>query len=63
MEHKRWISAEWGITESGRRARYYELTRLGRRAMRDQTTAWTDYVGAVRQIIAASSRKEARTRA
>jgi len=63
MEHKGWISAEWGITESGRRARYYELTRLGRRAMRDQTTAWTDYVGAVRQIIAASSRKEARARA
>ena len=39
MEHKQWIAAEWGITDSGRRARYYELTRLGRKAMREQTTA------------------------
>ena len=63
MEHKKWITAEWGITESGRRARYYELTRLGRKAMREQTTAWTDYVGAVQQIIAASSRREVSARA
>lgn len=63
MEHKKWITAEWGITESGRRARYYELTRLGRKAMREQTTAWTDYVGAVQQIIAASSRREGSARA
>lgn len=63
MEHKKWITAEWGITESGRRARYYELTRLGRKAMREQTTAWTDYVGAVQQIIAASGRREGSARA
>ncbi len=62
MEHKKWIAAEWGITESGRRARYYELTRLGRKAMRDQTTAWTDYASAVQQIITASSRREGAAR-
>ena len=58
MEHKKWIAAEWGITESGRRARYYELTRLGRKAMRDETAAWTDYANAVQRIIAASTRRE-----
>ena len=63
MEHKRLIVAEWGITESGRRARYYALTRLGRKAMRDETIRWTNYVGAVQQIIAASSRKEGRAHA
>jgi PadR family transcriptional regulator, regulatory protein PadR len=63
MAHKKWIHAEWGITASGRRARYYELTRLGRKAMREQTTAWTDYVGAVQQIITASTRREGSARA
>ena len=63
MEHKKWITAEWGITESGRRARYYELTRFGRKAMREQTTAWTDYASAVQQIIAASTRREGVARA
>ena len=63
MEHKQWIAAEWGVTEAGRRARYYALTRLGRKAMREQTTAWTDYADAVQQIIAASTRKEASARA
>jgi PadR family transcriptional regulator PadR len=63
MEHKKLISAEWGITESGRRARYYELTTLGRRAMRDQTAGWTDYVAAVQRIITASSRSAVRARA
>ena len=63
MEHKEWIAAEWAVTESGRRARYYDLTPLGRKAMREQTTAWTEYVGAVRQIIAGTGRKTARARA
>jgi PadR family transcriptional regulator PadR len=63
MEHKKWISAEWGVTQSGRRARYYALTALGRRALRDQTTAWTDYVTAVHQIISASTRSRPRARA
>jgi PadR family transcriptional regulator, regulatory protein PadR len=62
MAQKKLIAAEWAITGSGRRARYYELTSLGREALQRQTTAWNDYVGAVQQIITASSRKPARTR-
>jgi PadR family transcriptional regulator, regulatory protein PadR len=62
MEHKKWISAEWGVTESGRRARYYALTRLGRKALQDQTSSWTQYVDAVARIITASAKLEARAR-
>jgi len=62
MAQKKLIAAEWAITESGRRARYYELTPRGREALRAQTTAWTEYVSAVQQIITASSRKPARNR-
>ena len=63
MEHKKWITAEWGVTESGRRARYYELTKLGRKMLEEQTSSWSQYVDAVRQIISASTRREARARA
>jgi transcriptional regulator len=63
MALKRLVAAEWDVTESGRRARYYELTPLGREALTAQTAAWNDYVGAVQQIITASSRKPARNRA
>jgi transcriptional regulator len=62
MAQKKLVAAEWDVTESGRRARYYELTPLGREALTAQTTAWNDYVGAVQQIITASSRKPARSR-
>ena len=58
IEHKGWIVAEWGVTDNGRRARYYELTTTGRKALRQQTSAWSEYVDAVQQIITASSRKE-----
>ena len=51
MEHKRWISAEWGITESGRRARYYELTRLGRKQLEREESAWRKLAAAVAQIL------------
>jgi len=62
MEHKKWIAAEWGTTGSGRRARYYELTPLGRKALQKQTDSWTQYVDAVKQIMTAATRKEARAR-
>ena len=62
MAQKKLLAAEWAITDRGRRARYYELTPLGRQALRSQTTAWNDYVSAVQQIIAASGRKPTRNR-
>src|SRR5690242_15722939 len=62
MAQKKLIAAEWAVTESGRRARYYELTLVGREALERQTTAWTEYVGAVQQVIVASTRKAARSR-
>ena len=63
MEHRKWITAEWGVTESRRRARYYALTALGRKALKEQTVSWTEYVTAVQQILAASTRSRARARA
>jgi PadR family transcriptional regulator, regulatory protein PadR len=38
------LASAWGRTESGRDARYYELTARGRRQLRAQERAWRDYV-------------------
>jgi len=50
MEKRGWLSAVWGVSEKGRRAKYYRLTASGRRALERQRTAWTGYVEAVSRL-------------
>src|SRR6266446_10992580 len=40
MEEKGWITAEWGKSENNRRAKYYGLTRPGRRQLEQETAVW-----------------------
>jgi transcriptional regulator len=47
LEQKRWVSGEWGVSESNRRAKYYALTASGRRRLAQQTETWTRYATAV----------------
>jgi len=51
MAKKRWITAEWGLSENNRRAKYYRLTAEGRRQFRDQTSGWRRFASAVDQAI------------
>lgn len=51
LEHKGWISSYWETTENNRRAKYYELTTAGRRALGAETDSWRRYVGAVELIL------------
>jgi PadR family transcriptional regulator, regulatory protein PadR len=51
MERRGWISAEWGVSENNRRARYYRLTRQGRRHLQAELRAWQRYTAAVRQVL------------
>ncbi|HEY7683602.1 MAG TPA: PadR family transcriptional regulator [Gemmatimonadales bacterium] len=53
MEVRGWIGAEWGLSENNRRAKYYQLTRSGRRALREKTADWTAYVDAVFRVLRA----------
>lgn len=52
LERKRWITAEWGLSDNNRRAKYYELTTLGRRQLRAETDQWRAYVDAVVKVLA-----------
>ena len=47
LAERGWVSSEWGQSDSGRRARYYELTRDGRAHLRTQGTLWHRYVEAI----------------
>src|SRR5512134_241474 len=41
LEEQGWIGAEWGASENGRRAKYYSLTRSGRRRLEQETENWS----------------------
>jgi PadR family transcriptional regulator, regulatory protein PadR len=54
MERRGWIEAEWGLSESNRRAKYYALTTAGRAALKDEVAAWDRFVEAVAGVLGAS---------
>lgn len=51
MLRKGWIKSEWRITENNRRARYYLLTRAGKRQLEAETAAWARASAAVNGIL------------
>src|SRR5688572_30983507 len=48
LERKGWIKAHWRATENNRRAKYYELTRVGRKRLEAETAAWRKLTTAMR---------------
>jgi transcriptional regulator len=51
MEQEGWIGAEWGLSESNRRARFYRLTELGRRELSAQRENWRKIAEAVALVL------------
>jgi len=52
LEGKGWITSSWGTSENNRRAKFYALTRLGRRQLADETESWERFAGAVARVLA-----------
>jgi transcriptional regulator len=52
MEKRGWLASDWGISEKGRRARYYRLTAAGRKALAKEGDRWERYVEAVAKLAA-----------
>src|SRR4051812_40215112 len=40
LEQRGWIDSEWGVSDNNRRARYYNLTRSGRKQLAEETESW-----------------------
>ena len=51
LERKRWIKAEWAMTDNNRRARYYRLTRAGRKQLGTEAAAWRKLSVAVARVL------------
>src|SRR5712692_6638320 len=51
LERRGWIKARWGISENSRRAKYYELTRAGRKQLDAEAGAWRKLSAAVAQVL------------
>jgi transcriptional regulator len=51
LEHQGWIEAEWGISELGRRAKYYRLTASGRRQLAIESKDWDRMSAAIGRVM------------
>lgn len=51
LEQSGWITAEWKITESGRRAKFYSLTPAGREALEREAQNWERLSGAISRVM------------
>ena len=52
LEDRGWVTAEWGLSESNRRARFYTLTPAGRAQLVTESASWLEYVHAVQLVMA-----------
>jgi transcriptional regulator len=53
MEQRGWIASSWGVSENNRRARFYQLTRTGRKQLDAETQSWRRLTGAVSRVLEA----------
>jgi PadR family transcriptional regulator, regulatory protein PadR len=54
LERRGWIKARWGASENNRRAKYYELTKDGRKQLEAERTEWEKLAAAVAQVLETS---------
>jgi transcriptional regulator len=52
LEAQGWITSEWGNSENNRRAKFYRLTRAGRRQLADETQNWERIAEAIARVLA-----------
>ena len=51
LERDGWITAEWGASENNRRARFYRLTRAGRKQLQKEQAGWERLAGAIAVVL------------
>src|SRR5262245_61451416 len=51
MDEAGWVASEWGTSDNNRRARYYKITKAGRRRLAELEESWTKHVDAVKRVL------------
>lgn len=55
LEQHGWIESEWGVSENNRRARYYSITRTGRKQLTEERANWDRVSGAIVRLLNAGA--------
>lgn len=56
LQQRGWIAGEWGTSENNRRAKYYSITRAGRRQLADETAYWRGLAAVMARVLSATGR-------
>ena len=54
LQQRKWIKAEWGVSDTGRRAKFYSLCRLGRKQIEMETENWERIAATMARFLASS---------
>ena len=60
MEEREWVESEWGTSDKGKRAKFYQLTSLGRQRLRREAATWQRYAAAVGKLLGMTAQPVAR---
>ncbi|HET8923156.1 MAG TPA: PadR family transcriptional regulator [Candidatus Acidoferrum sp.] len=55
LEQRGWITSRWGVSENKRKAKYYSLTRSGRKQLRDEVAGWSQMAAVIDRVLKATS--------
>jgi PadR family transcriptional regulator PadR len=51
LQQRGWIRSEWGVSETNRKAKYYSLTRSGRKQLQDETASWDRMSAVINRVL------------
>jgi PadR family transcriptional regulator, regulatory protein PadR len=54
LQQRCWIAAEWGVSDNNRKAKFYSITKAGKRQMKEDQTQWARLVAVITRVLAAS---------
>lgn len=56
LQQRGWISAEWGVSDTNRKAKFYAITKAGRRQMKEDRSQWERLASAMGRVLAVSKK-------
>jgi PadR family transcriptional regulator PadR len=56
LQQRRWISASWGTSDNNRKAKFYAITKAGRRQLAEETANWSRIAGVIGRLLRLSGR-------
>ena len=51
LEQHGWIAAKWGLSETNRKAKYYSMTRAGRKQLQEETASWDRMAAVINRVL------------